>query len=709
MNRFRKMTALVVGGVASTAGVAAPAMAATVDYNLNGPAGIVHTEKSAGDVTVETIGVDFDGLGDLLGWNTKADGSGTTYNVGDKVSADATLYAQYSDHTMLASGLTETDGKTYYYVDGSKKTGIVNVGGQLMYFDPSDDGALAHAQWLEVSGKTYYADGDGVLKANQVTEIDGKRYVFAADGTLSVGFVTVSGKTYCADGAASSGVHAGWVAIDAWVAKDGKKAYATSDGSLATGIVSINGMSHMFASDGIAVSAGWHETGLSDKAKAWCETTGDTGLIVTWSTQNDSLMTTFAGWDIDDDTRTQLLNMGKDRRDSFEVLVRKASEQGTFSAFTVDSANDDDAMFELAASDGPWRFSAEYRDGEWAVTGLVIPAVTNMYPTDVYTTMYAGCPIKSADKESLGVLSDEKSESLETAVKTVIPAVSDGVYSTTMEVVSVNVVGAEVKPSVGDIVRFTVSTGWRHSTGKPTLVTAYVATYGIDGWSIAKDVAEDDSDTDKKDDSDTDKKDDSDTDFTTFAGMTVIGSTIDGNRVHEVLSDTYADAETAFSAWLREQGVTASDYQVRFANVAYSGFIVTHASVELALVPVSGADKQILVEMSYDDGAWSVALNGAEDVDDPDASDTSDEKDGAASKDSSDSGNDEKNANTADEVAENTASSSNNVSADATQAVPKDKATLQTGIESAALPVAVAAVVCALASVMAFVRRRRAE
>ena len=191
--------------------------------------------------------------------------------------------------------------------------------------------------------------------------------------------------------------------------------------------------------------------------------------------------------------------------------------------------------------------------------------------------------------------------------------------------------------------------------------------------------------------------------------MTVIGSTIDGNRVHEVLSGTYADAETVFSAWLREQGVTASDYQVRFTNVAYSGFIVTHASVELALVPVSGADKQILVKMSYDDGAWSVALNGAEDVDDPDASDTSDEKDGAASKDSSDSGDDEKNANTADEVAENTASSSNNVSADATQAVPKDKATLQTGIESAALPVAVAAVVCASASVTAFVRRRRAE
>ena len=699
MNWFRRTTALIMSGTASMVSMAAPAMAATVDYNLNGPAGVVHTEKESGDVTIETIGVDFDDLGDLLGWNTKADGSGVTYNVGDKVSADTTLYAQYSDHTMLASGLTEIDGKTYYYVDGSKKTGIVNVGGKLMYFDPDADGERVCSQWFEASGKAYYADGDGVLKVDQITEIGGKRYVFAADGTLSIGFVTVSGKMYCANGMASSGVHAGWIATDAWVTKDGKKAYATSDGSLATGIVSINGMSHMFGPDGIAVSAGWHETGLSDATKAWCETTGDTGLIVTWSAQNDSLMTTFAGWDISEDTRTQLLKMGKDRRDAFETLVRDASTKSTFSAFAVSSASDDSVTFELTASDGPWRFEAEYRDDGWVATGLVIPPSIQTYPVDVYTQTYAGCPIKPTDKESLSVLADEKNTSLETAIKKVIPASSGGMSTTTMEIVSVNAVGDEVKPSVGDIVRFTVSTGWRGAGAGPALVTAYIATYGIDGWSIAKDIA--------KDDTDSDKKDDTDTDFTTFAGMTVIGSTIDGNRAHEVLSGTYVDAETALSAWLREQGITASDYDVRFTDVAYSSFVVTHASADLTLVPVSGEGKQILVKMSYDDGVWSVALNGAEDVDDSDKTpDSGDKNDGSDKKDDSGDG-DKKDANTSDEVAENKASSSNNVSADATQAEPKDKATLQTGVESAAAPAAVAAVLTAAASVVAFARRRQ--
>lgn len=48
-------------------------------------------------------------------------------------------------------------------------------------------------------------------------------------------------------------------------------------------------------------------------------------------------------------------------------------------------------------------------------------------------------------------------------------------------------------------------------------------------------------------------------------------------------------------------------------------------------------------------------------------------------------------------------------SSDASQATPKDKATLQTGIESLALPAALAAIVALIAAVVAFVRRRQGE
>ena len=54
-------------------------------------------------------------------------------------------------------------------------------------------------------------------------------------------------------------------------------------------------------------------------------------------------------------------------------------------------------------------------------------------------------------------------------------------------------------------------------------------------------------------------------------------------------------------------------------------------------------------------------------------------------------------------------SSGTTKSSDASQAEPKDKATLQTGVESAALPAALAAIAALIAAVVAFVRRRQRE
>ena len=109
--KARKAAAAIACGLA-LAGSGVPALAGTVRYDLNGPAGVVHTHTEDGDVTVEEIGVDFEGLGKLTGWNTKRDGSGDAYAVGDTVKGDALLYAQYDDGTMLASDLTTINGKT---------------------------------------------------------------------------------------------------------------------------------------------------------------------------------------------------------------------------------------------------------------------------------------------------------------------------------------------------------------------------------------------------------------------------------------------------------------------------------------------------------------------------------------------------------------------------------------------------------------------
>lgn len=81
-----------------------PAYAATLTLDLNGVAGEVYTEGTEGDVTVPDVSADFASANTsykLKGWNTKRNGSGTTYVSGDKVSEDTTLYAQWASGFML--------------------------------------------------------------------------------------------------------------------------------------------------------------------------------------------------------------------------------------------------------------------------------------------------------------------------------------------------------------------------------------------------------------------------------------------------------------------------------------------------------------------------------------------------------------------------------------------------------------------------------
>lgn len=274
----RRAAAAVCCGLAIM-GSAAPASAGTVKYDLNGPAGIVHEHKEDGAVKVEEIGIDFDGLGKLTGWNTKRDGKGDAYKVGDEVEGDATLYAQYDDGTMLASDLTTIDGKTYFYRDGAPVTGMLPVDGKLMYFSPDDSGARAEDKWLSIDGKTYHADADGVLAGEGVSVISGKRYCFAADGALVTGLVKTDGKMYSFSGE-EKGAQSGFAVTDAFIGIDGAQGYAGSDGALVRGYVQKGGKWYWFGGD-CKSSAGWHKTANTED-KQWCNTTAS-GEVIAFS------------------------------------------------------------------------------------------------------------------------------------------------------------------------------------------------------------------------------------------------------------------------------------------------------------------------------------------------------------------------------------------------------------------------------------------
>lgn len=91
------------------------AFAFDVGFDLNGVAGQIETLSSedaggvdSGEVIVPEISVE--GFGDgytLEGWNTERDGSGQSYKVGDKVTKECTLYAQWGNGFMLL--VTDTD------------------------------------------------------------------------------------------------------------------------------------------------------------------------------------------------------------------------------------------------------------------------------------------------------------------------------------------------------------------------------------------------------------------------------------------------------------------------------------------------------------------------------------------------------------------------------------------------------------------------
>ena len=63
------------------------------------------------------------------------------------------------------SGLQTIDGKTYYFDPEThqKKTGFINAGGVLRYFDPSDGHMLTNVRDMFSGGKVYNIDGSGAV------------------------------------------------------------------------------------------------------------------------------------------------------------------------------------------------------------------------------------------------------------------------------------------------------------------------------------------------------------------------------------------------------------------------------------------------------------------------------------------------------------------------------------------------------------------
>ena len=107
----RKVVRLVIVGVMAIITGGAPALSAsatTINFDLNGVAPVVHTAEGSSSVKVPTIELDFNNIS-FKGWNTSPTGNGKSYDAGDTISSDTTLYAQWADGTHIGGGTVDPD------------------------------------------------------------------------------------------------------------------------------------------------------------------------------------------------------------------------------------------------------------------------------------------------------------------------------------------------------------------------------------------------------------------------------------------------------------------------------------------------------------------------------------------------------------------------------------------------------------------------
>ena len=141
----------------------------------------------------------------LIGWNSEADGSGTSYTNGQRVSfdGDVTLYAQWA-MALTSETTTLTDGNTYSFDSDVINENRITVNGSVSLI-LLDGYALTVAKGITVNEGNNLTvdavgDGTGVLNAYAVDhKIDGDYYnrnaAIGGEPNCSSGLITINGGT----------------------------------------------------------------------------------------------------------------------------------------------------------------------------------------------------------------------------------------------------------------------------------------------------------------------------------------------------------------------------------------------------------------------------------------------------------------------------------------------------------------------------------
>ena len=105
---------------------------------------------------------------------------------------------RYADGSY-ADGLTQINGKNYYFKSNVMKTGFLSLSGVYCYFDETTGEAVTGLRYVEGHGKYYYFQAEKGVWKGFLENSEGVRYFSPSTGTMQLGMKTIDGKYYYFD------------------------------------------------------------------------------------------------------------------------------------------------------------------------------------------------------------------------------------------------------------------------------------------------------------------------------------------------------------------------------------------------------------------------------------------------------------------------------------------------------------------------------
>lgn len=137
-------------------------------------------------------------------------------------------------NAKVKNGFITQNGKTYYYKNNKKLTGLKKINKKYYYFNKK---GVMQTGFQTIKNKTYYFNKKGVMQTG-LKKINSQKYYFNKKGVMQTGFQTISKKKYYFNNKG--------VMVKGLKKINKKYYYFNNSGVMQTGFLELNGITYYF-------------------------------------------------------------------------------------------------------------------------------------------------------------------------------------------------------------------------------------------------------------------------------------------------------------------------------------------------------------------------------------------------------------------------------------------------------------------------------